>query len=173
MLYWEGFISKKYWQDATGEDIDTEFPLVAEDVRNLEEYLLPLFWDYNQKGAHYQNRFYFYQWIFIIGAFLTTILATFSAFYGERGQQAFFGWTYLGIFSVSTAIVSAITSYFTVVSNQGEPRKRWASYRRLAEELRMIYFKYLSRTEPFDKPNRLLELRKQVQAMREQEIERG
>jgi hypothetical protein len=74
-------------------------------------------------------------------------------------------------FSLSTMIVSAITSYFTILSNQGSPRKRWASYRRLAEELRMTYFSFLSRLAPFDTGNRLDRLRVKILEIREKERE--
>jgi len=79
------------------------------------------------------------------------------------------GWSMVTLFSGLTTIVSAITSYFTLLSNQGEPRKRWASYRRLAEELRMLYFKFLSRMEPYDKAARVEILRKRIIEIREQE----
>jgi hypothetical protein len=178
LLHDDGFISPMYWED---DDL-TKYPPIMQDLDDLEEYLLPAFLEYNQKARHYQMSYYFYQWIFIVGAFLTTVMGVLTTYFA--GDRVMFlgtqyetvrllgwetGWSMVGMFSVMTTIVSAITSYFTLLSNQGEPRKRWASYRRLAEELRMLYFKFLARLDPYDKPNRVEVLRRRVIEIREQE----
>ena len=179
-LYWQGFISPDHWED---DDL-TEHSAIMQDLSDLDEYLLPVFWEFNQAAKYYQRKYYYYQWVFIIGAFLTTVMGVLSTFFsGGDGPVQLMGNTYeevylLGwqpglsmvtLFSGVTTIVSAITSYFTLLSNQGEPRKRWASYRRLAEELRMLYFKFLSRMEPYNKASRVEILRKRIIEIREQE----
>lgn len=178
-LYWEGFITPDYWED---DDLST-YPAIMQDLTDLETYLLPTFWEFNQKARYYQRNYHFYQWVFIIGAFLTTLMGAMSTYF-TGGDIPFLGitynnvillgyefqnWNMAGMFSLMTTIVSAITSYFTLLSNQGEPRKRWASYRRLAEELRMLYFRFVSRLEPYNKPNRVELLRRRVIEIREQE----
>lgn len=179
----EGFICPEHWE----EDDLSQYPAIMQDLRDLDEYLLPVFWEFNQLSRHYQTNYFFYQWVFIIGAFLTTVMGVLSTLFtgtniilfGKHyGEFVTFdlvfiqwqpGWTYVGLFSVMTTIVSAITSYFTILSNQGEPRKRWASYRRLAEELRMLYYKFLARMEPYNRENRVEMLRRRVIEIREQE----
>ncbi len=180
-LYWEGFITPNFWDD---DDL-ANYPKIMQDLDDLEEYLLPAFWEYTQRARYYQRNYYFYQWIFIIGAFLTTAFGALTTYFnaGDGTSVTFLGTAYTNIsifgrptnygmdnfFSLLTTIVSAITSYFTLLSNQGEPRQRWANYRRLAEELRMLYFKFVSRLPPYDKPNRVDKLRHRVIEIREQE----
>lgn len=177
-LHYDGFISKQHWKD---DDL-SQYPAILQDLDDLDEYLMEVFWEYNQRSRYYQRKYYYYQWVFIIGAFLTTAMGVLTTYFA--GDNVSFlgaittsvrllwwdtGWTMVGLFSVSTTIVSTITSYFTLLSNQGEPRKRWASYRRLAEELRMLYFKFISRLEPFDKADRVQILRKRILEIKELE----
>ena len=180
-LYWEGFITPDFWDD---DDL-TQYPKIMQDLDDLEEYLLPAFWEYNQRATYYQRNYFFYQWIFIIGAFMTTAFGALSTYFtaDDGASVTLLGNAYsnvwlLGIqldysmdtfFSLLTTNVSAITSYFTLLSNQGEPRKRWANYRRLTEELRMLYFKFVSRLPPYDQPTRVDKLRHRVIEIREQE----
>jgi hypothetical protein len=167
----DGFISPKYWEP----DHVQKYPAVVQDLDTLKEFLLPLFLSYSQRAKYYQNSYYFYQRIFIIGAFLTTVLAIFTTFFSKTDSGLtgpVFGTTFqsehmLELFSVLTTIVSAITGYFTILSQKGEPRKRWSNYRRLAEELRMTYFKFLAHQAPYDKPNRLDNLRQNVYEVRQ------
>jgi len=175
-LHWDGFITPEYWDD---DDI-TSNPLIAQDLEDLEEYLLPTFWEFNQKSKYYQNNFYKFQWVFTFGAFCTTIFAIATGYYGglESDTVRFFiiqtsKSFMVDFFGVLTAVVSAITSYYTILSNQNEPRKRWGGYRRLAEELRMTYFRFLSRTEPYNTADRVDELRRHVLEVRRQEQENG
>jgi hypothetical protein len=70
-----------------------------------------------------------------------------------------------------TAIVGAVTAFITALSNRGEPLKRWGKTRRLAEELRMNYFNYLSHLPPYDKPDRVQKLREMVINIRVKEQE--
>lgn len=176
----QGFIVPEFWTD---DDIN-EYEMVMQDLSDLDEYLLPLFFDFNQKAKYYQNRFYLFQWVFLFGAFFTTILAVLTTYFTALAAQSADGTFRLfyttvefhllvTIFGYSTLFVSAITSYYTLLSNQGEPRKRWASYRRLTEELRMMYFKYVTRLQPFHTEARVDELRRRVLDIRRREQENG
>lgn len=161
---YEGFIVKSAWQH---DDLD-KFPTVKQDLADLEEHLLPTFWEFNQKARHYQNRFYFYQWVFMLGAFLTTLLGaltTYAYTFTEDSRAATI------TFGVLTAAVSAVTAYFNVLSDQGSPQKRWANTRRLSEELRMMYYRYLAHLPPFDKEDRLDQMRRLVLQVRRKENE--
>jgi hypothetical protein len=175
-LHWEGFISPEHWKD----DNIADFPLVKQDLADLEEHLMPIFWDFNQKASYYQNNYYKFQWVFMLGAFFTTVLAVLTGYYGGLDSQtARFliieakVQTWVNVFGILTTILSGATTYYNYLSSHGEPRKRWASYRRLTEELRMTYFKFLSRTEPFDHDDRVDKLRKRVLDLRRQERENG
>jgi len=159
----EGFVSNQFWK----HDDVSQHPIVAQDLADLDQYLLPSFFEFSQKSKYFQNQFYLYQWIFIWGAFLTTVLgALASIFYVTTGQDAV-----QQFFSYMTAIVGAITAFITALSNRGEPLKRWGKTRRLAEELRMNYFNYLSHLPPYDKPDRVQKLREMVINIRVKEQE--
>ena len=208
ILGWEGFITNDQWAD---DDL-TEYPIIVQDLKTIDQHLMPTFWEFNQKAKHFQNNFYFYQWVFIIGAFLTTLAAVLTSFLQnqpveltqvpavtqEAGEGADPGTTVLGesqefvlgadgqVFVINTTwaefgsnfakgmgwltlIISLLTTYSATMTNHGEPRKKWNNYRRLTEELRMTYFKYLSHLEPFDKEDRVDLLRARVLEIRRKE----
>lgn len=157
-----GFISPEMWQE---EDLG-HHPVLAQDLNDLEEHLLPTFFDFDQKARHYQNRFYLYQWIFIWGAFLTTlfgILTTYSYVLVDKGGVLAMS---LGIM---TALISAITAFFNILADQGKPQRHWTRSRRLAEELRMTYYRYLAHIDPYHEQDRQNVLRKMVTQIQQKE----
>ena len=170
LIHDDGFVSPKYWE---GDDM-SKYPIIVHDAEDLAEYLLPTYFEYSQLSKYYQDRFYFYQWVFVIGAFLTTVfgaIATLlyippnlSAQATQAAETALstnaINWQQ--IMSVATAIVGALTAFFTALSNRGEPQKRWGKTRRLTEELRMHYFTFLSHLPPYDTPDRVQVLRSNV-----------
>jgi hypothetical protein len=174
-LYNEGFIVPQMWDD---QDL-TRFPVIMADLEVLEKYLMPAFWNFNQKARHYQSRYYYYQRIFIIGAFLTTVVSVVNSFIHASSPEVSFGLltitaSAINVFlGICTAIISARATYYTLLANYGEPRQRWARYRRLTEELRMLYFKFLGRLEPFNTEDRVTRLRERILEIRQQEQEDG
>jgi hypothetical protein len=167
----EGFVSNDYWKD---DDINNH-PIIAQDLADLEQYLLPTFFEFSQKSKYFQNQFYLFQWVFIWGAFFTTVLGALASIFYYLSNSATgtveAGLSTQQLFSYLTAIVGAITAFITALSNRGEPLKRWGKTRRLAEELRMNYFNYLSHLPPFDKPDRVQKLRESVIDIRVKEQE--
>jgi hypothetical protein len=168
----ENFISVPVCR--TSNNIDLErFPVICQDVRDLEQHLLPVFFDFVQRAKYYQNRFYLYQWTFVLGAFATTVFGTLAA-YTSGTQVKIFGdveWT--SILSIATAIIGALTAYYTTVSNHEEPQKRWGQTRRIAEELRMHYYTYLSHLAPYEKDDRIQKLRENIVNIRSRERRNG
>ncbi len=169
MIDQEGFVSTQFWK----EDDITQYPIIWQDLEDLEEHLLPTFFQFSQKSKYYQNNFYMYQWIFIIGAFATTVLGALASINYVAGDAGVDDGRYAlqQFFSGMTAVVGAITAFTTALSNRREPQKRWGKTRRLAEELRMTYFQYLSHLPPFDKPDRVQKLRETVINIRVKEQE--
>lgn len=184
-LEYDGFVSSAVWQT---HDIN-QHPVIAQDLRDLEQHLMPSFYEFSQKSKYFQNRYYLYQWVFIWGAFLTTLFGTLTTYVYDPflaasasapaavvevtpapdgadatpfTAQASGGNTWSRVFGYLTALVGAVTAFFTALSNRGEPQKRWAKNRRLAEELRMHYYKYLAHLPPYDKPDRVQRLRELV-----------
>jgi hypothetical protein len=164
----DGFVSALRWQEQYGEDI-TQHPIIAQDLADLKQHLLPTFFQLNTKAKYYQNQFYMYQWIFVWGAFLTTLLGTLSAF--TANSQVAATEDLSRVFSLATAIVGAFTAYVTQLSNRGRPQERWAKTRTLTEEVRTQYFKYLSHLAPYDKPDRVQKLRENMVEVRVKEQE--
>jgi hypothetical protein len=170
LVHDEGFVSARYWKE---DDIGTH-RIVAQDIADLDQYLLPSFFEFSQKSKYFQNQFYLYQWIFIWGAFLTTVLGALASIaYVAAGATDLDPGraTVQQSLSYMTAVVGAVTAFITALSNRGEPLKRWGKTRRLAEELRMNYFNYLSHLPPYEKPDRVQKLREMVINIRVKEQE--
>lgn len=194
MLDNEGFVVPSRWSET---DL-TRFPDIMADLAMLERYLLPNFWSFSQKAFYYQSRYYYYQRIFLANALITTFISVVNSFVFAVGgvvdarfimyimvifgfndfsqvpefltQPSLYVNTMLGIL---TTIVSSRATYYTLLSNYGEPRQRWARYRRLTEELRMTYFKYLAHLGAFANQGRVKNLRTAVLILRQQEQEDG
>ena len=161
----EGFVSPVYWKS---DDLN-KYPTLKQDLEDLDEHLMPVFWDFNQKAKHFQNRFYFYQWIFMGGALLTTLLGALTTYAYTREVD---GGMFANVAGIMTAIVSGITAYFNYVSDQGSPQKRWAKTRRLTEELRTNYYRYLAHLEPYHEADRVDQMRRMIIEVRRKEIDR-
>jgi hypothetical protein len=168
-IHEEDFVSHKYWSEGSLDD----HPVVKRDVEDLEEYLLPAFFKFNQQSRYFQNQYYLYQWVFTFGAFVTTVLGSLATlYYPPPGMTATANdQTIQQVFSFATAIMGAITAFTTILSNRGEPQKQWSRTRRLAEELRMNYFTYISHLPPFDSGDRVRTLRETVLDIRQKEVE--
>jgi hypothetical protein len=169
LLDQEGFIARELWGARYGDSFE-QHPVIMQDIEDLDQHLLPTFFQINQKAKYYQNVFYTYQWIFVCGAFLTTLFGTMAAFTANPEATGLESLLSRGL-SICTAIVGAVTAYFTALSNRGRPQERWAKTRSLAEELRTEYFRYLSHLPPYDKPDRVQRLRANVVEMRVKEQE--
>jgi uncharacterized protein DUF4231 len=173
MIQDEGFVSSRYWD----KDDVSKYPIIMRDLKDLEQYLLPTFFQFSRKSTYFQNQFYLFQWVFVWGAFLTTVFGSVSALYSlPPGQDVITQTQHSAqyvqqIFSILTAIVGAVTAFFTALSNRGDPLKRWGKNRRLAEELRMHYFTYLSHIAPYDQADRVQKLRENVINIRVKEQE--
>ncbi|NWF69447.1 MAG: DUF4231 domain-containing protein [Chloroflexi bacterium] len=200
MLQRDDFVSLA---DFPAEERD-KHPIIMQDLADLKQYLVPTFYRLSQRSRHYQNLFYMYQWIFVLGAFLTTLFGTLATYNiagpqevvptaapvveataegtaaaegtadtsadqnipgSTRGNSTFWAQT----FSIFTAVIGAFTAFFRTLSNRSDPQKRWGNTRRLAEELRMHYYKYLSHQQPYNSPDRLTKLRDTVLKVKEQE----
>ena len=164
-LEWEGMISSRLWEN---EDA-SQHPVFKQDLDDLEQHLLPVFWEFNAKALHFQNRYYFYQWVFMWGAWITTLLGALTTY--AYTNQTMLDNSLPQIFGFITALVSGITAFFNVMSTQGLPQQRWAKTRRLTEELRMAYYKYLAHLEPFHAEDRIQVMRRFVISVRKKEFE--
>jgi hypothetical protein len=177
---WERPPDDDYQKQLLGEGFVTESLLVSPfsaeltvDIRELDQHLMPHFWRVNQRARFYQNRFYQFQWAFILSAFLTTALATLSVFLHAQGWTATDTGTFVGsihwteVLGFLTAIISGIAAGVSFLDANQTPQKRWYKARAQAEALRSLYFLFLARQTPFDISNG----RDRVQRMRYKVIE--
>lgn len=147
-------------------------PELEADVRELEQHLLPHFWRVNQEAKYFQNRYYQYQWVFILAAFTTTALAAISVLlYAQGWQHGTDTGTFLGtikateILGFLTALISGTAATVSFLDANQTPQNRWFKARAQAESLRSLYFLYLARQNPFNLEagrNRVQRLRRKV-----------
>ncbi len=147
-------------------------PELKADVRELEQHLLPHFWRVHQEALYYQNRYYQYQWVFILAAFLTTALASTTVLvHALDGQNGFDTGTFIGtlrfteLFGFLAAVLSGMAATVSFLDANQTPQNRWFKARAQAESLRSLYFLFLARQNPFDLPDarsRVQELRRAV-----------
>jgi len=165
-LLQEGFITESLLTRPFSDELKT-------DIRELDQHLLPHFWRVNQQARFYQNRFYQFQWAFILSAFLTTALASVSVFLHAQGWTEVDTGTFIGrirwteVLGFVTAIISGIAAAVSFLDANQTPQRRWYKARAQAEALRSLYFLFLARQKPFDIPNE----RERVQKMRQKVIE--
>jgi hypothetical protein len=159
----EGFV--------TSEQLDKiDSAELTEDVRELEQHLLPHFWRVNQQAKYYQNRYYQYQWAFILAAFFTTAFAAVNVYFYAQGwdTRAFLdGIRPTEALGLLTALISGIATAVSFLDANQTPQKRWFKARAQAESLRSLYFLFLARARPFDAPTS----RERVHRMRQKVID--
>ncbi|MCD4684579.1 MAG: DUF4231 domain-containing protein [Anaerolineae bacterium] len=167
MLKEQGFITP----DLVKGPISDELKI---DIRELDQHLLPHFWRLDQQAKHFQNRYYQFQWLFILAAFLTTALASVNvliyalgwehgvdtgSFLGTLKAQQFLGFL--------TAVASGVAATVSFLDANQKPQKRWFKFRAQAESLRSLYFLFIARQNPFNRS----EARARVQEMRRKTLE--
>jgi hypothetical protein len=136
------------------------------DCRELDEHLMPHFWRIDQRAKFFQNRFYLYQWIFILSAFLTTGLAATSVLiHTSKADLSVGPVTLTSIIGVFTALISGIAATVSFLIANESPQQRWFQARSQSENLRSLYFLFLARVTPFnqvDSRDRVQQLRTKV-----------
>ncbi|WP_119066820.1 DUF4231 domain-containing protein [Aggregatilinea lenta] len=143
LLAQEGFIALSEWPQAS--------QALRDDVRELEQYLMPSFWRIDQQARYYQNRHYLYQWIFILAAFLTTAFSAISVYLsGTSGDAAVGPVSMTGVLGVLAGIVSAMAAAVSFLNASQTPQQNWFKARAKAESLRSLYFTFLARRRTFD-----------------------
>lgn len=150
LLIEQGFISASLLKEPVSEDLAT-------DIRELDQHLLPHFWRVNQEAKYFQNRYYQYQWVFILAAFLTTALAAVNVFmYAQGWQDGVDTGTFLGtikwteILGFLTAVISGTAATVSFLDANQTPQSRWFKARAQAESLRSLYFLFVARQNPFN-----------------------
>jgi hypothetical protein len=166
LLEYEDFLTLHFETDKSDK-----YPVVIQDLKDLDEHLLPAFFEFSQKSKYFQNMFYTYQWVFIMGTFGTTVLGVLITYLFNTPEAL--DSIPFKIITLMTSLVSAVIAALSALANRRQPQRRWAMSRRAAEELRMNYFIYISHITPYDQQNRLDLLRTRIvelQEMEEQDV---
>jgi hypothetical protein len=142
MLQKEGFISTSLLGSVATDELKT-------DCQQLEEHLLPSFWKVDQMARFYQNRYYLYQWVFILSAFITTALAATNVL-SHDSRIGVSGDVLNAVLGVLTALTSGAATAVAFLNANESPHRRWFTARTQAESLRSLYFTFLARQKPFD-----------------------
>ncbi len=162
-LLQEGFVTSELLKRNASDELSA-------DVRELEQHLLPHFWRTNQRAKFYQNRYYQYQWAFILAALFTTAFAAVNVYFYAQSWNTK---TFLGeirsteFLGLLTALISGIAAAVSFLDANQMPQKRWFKARAQAESLRSLYFLFLARAKPFDAPTS----RERVNRMRQKVID--
>ncbi|MBN1680031.1 MAG: DUF4231 domain-containing protein [Anaerolineae bacterium] len=137
----EGFISPSLLKNASDM-----LPQLRDDLRELEQHLMPRFWKLEQEAKYFQNLHYLYQWIFILGAFLTSVLAALSVLLYQSNVPD----VWINVLGVATTVIGAATGSVSFLQTNQVPQKQWFQARNAAERMRTLYFLYIARQSPFD-----------------------
>ena len=163
----QGFITADLVRGPLSPELET-------DLRELEQHLLPHFWRVNQEAKFFQNRYYQYQWAFILAAFFTTALAAVNVLvYAQGWQHGTDTGTFIGTIKATellgflTAVISGMEATVSFLDANQTPQSRWFKARAQAESLRSLYFLFLARQNPFN----LTDARSRVQRLRRKVID--
>lgn len=170
----EGFIAKADFDDYPAL-MDVE-PF-NQEIQELEELLIKPYFIASQKAKFFQNMHFLYQWVLVIGAFVTTLFATVAVTVNTspliidpsnpssiviNNPEAVVNRGIVKASSIATALVSFVTTIITAYLRNRQPQYEWYSWRRVTEELRRHYFMYLTHLAPYDKPDRVEVLERNV-----------
>ncbi|KAB2856719.1 MAG: DUF4231 domain-containing protein [Anaerolineae bacterium] len=115
-------------------------PGAQRSLRDLDAVLLPEFFKVDQRAKYYQNVYYRYQWVLAFGAFITGLIATLTLTFSFDKDTLDVG----QILAVVTALVAFSSTIISAKDRRQKPQKRWYIWRRTAEELRRLYYLYLT-----------------------------
>lgn len=125
-----------------------QFPTLLDDLKLLNgESYLHTYFKFDSAALHYQNTYYLYNWIFVVGAFATALLGFLSIVLSNS------------VVWVATGIIGFITTVYTFKNNREVPQREWYMNRRRAETLRSHYFQYLAQVPPYHGSNENREIR--------------
>jgi hypothetical protein len=102
-------------------------------------------YQFDTDAKYYQNSYYRFQWIFILGAFLTTLFSVVAAMSNQIDPSGIFA----GVAWAVTAVCGVGTAVATALNQSRRPQLRWYVNRRKAEAMRRHYYLFVMRAEPY------------------------
>jgi hypothetical protein len=130
------------------------YPTLIHDLDLLAHHQIEReFSEANQAALFYQNRFYLYHWIFIVGAFATSLISVVNITYLNDNPEL------QSVVWFLTAGIGMLTAVFNVLNNRKKPQRQWYIHRRRAEALRSLYYIFTAHIPPYKGSVRERELR--------------
>jgi hypothetical protein len=124
---------------------DVQFMLETPVSELADASYVDRLFQFDTDAIFYQNSYYWYNWIFIVGAFITTIVSVIgvvSTRFDPTGMLAGVAWGVTTLFGLITAVATAL-------NQSRRPQLRWYVNRRKAEAMRRHYYLYITRAEPY------------------------
>lgn len=115
---------------------------IEDDMKILKEDLFQFFIRRDRLASEYQNNYRFYQLMYVLLAFGATIFGSLQAL---AMDSKFLVWVAFAetLIALTATMVAALSTY-------EPPLPKWVENRRIAESLRQEYFRYLTRSDPYD-----------------------
>ncbi|MGJ3239779.1 MAG: DUF4231 domain-containing protein [Anaerolineae bacterium] len=117
---------------------------VKADIDWLNAELMPLFRERDHVAKREQNRYRQYQLGFLILATAATIVGSFQVWALQSAPQAIL------FFGVTETFIALLTTFLATLMGNRQPLAEWLENRRLTEQLRREYYRYLTDLPPYD-----------------------
>ncbi len=124
---------------------DAQFMLEEPISQIADASFVDRLYQFDHDALYYQNSYYWFNWVFIIGAFITTIMSVIGVLsprFDPSGTLGGFAW-------LITAVCGVITAAASALNQSRRPQLRWFVNRRKAEAMRRHYYLFITRAEPY------------------------
>ncbi|MGB7339299.1 MAG: DUF4231 domain-containing protein [Phototrophicaceae bacterium] len=117
---------------------------VWEDIDVLNEELMPIFRERDHVAKREQNRYRLYQLSFLFLATAATAIGSFQVWALQSAQEMIL------VFGLFETFIALLTVFVSTLMGNRQPLGEWLENRRLTEQLRREYYRFLTDTEPYD-----------------------
>lgn len=117
---------------------------VKEDLDHLNKELMPLFRERDFISAREQNRYRLFQLSFMLLASLATAIGSLQVWALTNARDA------IVVLGLMETVVALVTTFIATLKGNRQPLPSWLENRRMAEQLRREYFRYLTDTPPYN-----------------------
>jgi hypothetical protein len=130
-----------------GLKADVEYLLDKPVIKAEDTSFIDKLYEYDTLAKNYQNAYYLFNWVFIIGAFATTLMSVISVLATAFPQNVLIStqaawWITVGF--------GALTAIYTALNSSQRPQFEWYVNRRRAEAMRRHYYLYLAHARPYN-----------------------
>jgi hypothetical protein len=136
-------------------DVAEQYPVLADDIDQLNRVVAPDFTAYDRKAIREQNRYRRQQVLIVCGSALLTALGGVQALLPDHRWP--------GLLLIIAGVVLASSSRW---AKERASLNAYLDARVRAERLRALHFRYLARVGPYAAPDRVTALRRAVLAVK-------